>query len=149
MSVFLFQHHHQEMGPALGKAAAASAHRCLAERIPLEREISCRGDSEETTFFPMEKCIANVKEKCKEEQPGEEDTGRPQRLQSPYFLLSAPASVTCLPTFLLPKIKFYMPLKAGCSQQELKVKRQLCHSQEFMCARAETCSLHGCSQTVH
>lgn len=70
----------------------------------------------------MEKYIANVKENRKEKQPGEEDTGRPQRLQSPYFLLSALAGVTCLPTFLLPKPKFYVPLKAGCSQQEPKAK---------------------------
>lgn len=91
----------------------------------------------------MEKCIVNVKEKHKEEQPGEEDTGRPQRLQSPYFLLSAPASVTCLPTFSLQKNKFYMPLKAGCSQQVPKAKQQLCRSWEFTCARAESCSLRG------
>jgi len=32
MSVFLFQLHHQGMGPALGQEAAASAHHCLAAR---------------------------------------------------------------------------------------------------------------------
>lgn len=91
----------------------------------------------------MEKCIASVKEKGKEEQPGQKDTGRPQRLQSAYFLLSALASVTCLPTFLLPNTKFYMPLSVGCSQKEPKGKQQLCCSWEFTCARTETCSLHG------
>lgn len=68
----------------------------------------------------MEKCIANVKENHKEKESGEEDTGRPQRLQSPYFLLSAPASVTCLPTFLLPKPKFYMPLRLAVPNRSPK-----------------------------
>lgn len=125
MSVFLFQHHLQEMGPALGKVVSTSAHRCLVEGIPLEQEISFRDDSEAATFFPMEKCMANAKEKHKEEQPGEEDTRRPQRLQSPYLFLSAPTY----------KIK----LKAGCSQQEPRANQQFCLSWEFMSSRAERC----------
>lgn len=65
----------------LSKVVAASTHHCLVERTSLEWEISCRYDSE------MEKCIAGMKENHKDKQPGEKDTGRPQRLQSPSFLL--------------------------------------------------------------
>lgn len=39
------------MGPALGKVVAASTQCCLTERTQLEREISCRDDSEEIIFF--------------------------------------------------------------------------------------------------
>lgn len=51
------------MGPTLGRGVAASAGLCMEEGPLLEQEISSRDDSGEKTFFPMEKCITNVKER--------------------------------------------------------------------------------------